>query len=382
MAHCLFSFVAGLILPGVLLAQSPTPSPPAPAEAAKPTPSGAAKPAPNPAAERRALIDGLGTNELAEAMKLLRQNYIDPSALADPTLSRAQLDGLLTRLGPGAQLVATANVVPPAEQAALSPFLTEVLDGLVGYVRLGTLTKEHLAQLDAALKGFATRKVGSMIFDLRATPASSDYDLAAQVINRFVPKGRPLFTLHKPGTKEQRLFTSNTDPIYHGYVVLVVDYATAGASEVIAAVTRLYARSMVIGQATAGQAVEYADFALGPNYLLRIAVAEVIPPVNVKIFPEGVKPDLAVEGAPTTAPERDRILKAALEPGGVTAVVNDVERLRVNEASLVAGINPEIEVLQEVQRRRRNPVEATQRDLILQRAVDLIITLNTLAPKN
>jgi hypothetical protein len=381
MVRCFFSFVAGLLLPAVLFAQSPAPSPES-AAAPKPTPAAAKKPATNPAAERRALIDGLAPNELAEAMKLLRQNYIDPGALNDPSLSRAQLDGLLVRLGPGAQLVATATVTPPAEQEALSPFHTEVLDGLVGYVRLGTLSKEHLAQLDAALKSFATRKIASVIFDLRATPASSDYDLAAQVINRFVPKGRPLFTLRKPGTKEQHLFTSNTDPIYNGYIVIVVDYATAGASEVIAAVTRLYARSMVVGQATAGQAVEYADFALGPNYLLRIAVAEVVPPVNVKIFPDGVKPDLAVEGAPTTAAERDRVLKAGLESGGVMAVVNDAERQRVNEASLVAGINPEIEVLQEVQRRRRNPVEAAQRDLILQRAVDLIITLNTLAPKN
>ncbi len=248
------------------------------------------------------LIDGLGANELSEAMKLLRQNYVDPNALGDPALARAQLDGLLARLGPGAKLVAAANGVDRRRKpAAPSPFHTEVLDGLVGYVRLGALTKENLAKLDAALKGFAAKKIGSMIFDLRATPASSDYDLAAQVINRFVPKGRPLFTLHKPGTKEQRLFTSNADPIYNGYVVIVVDYATAGASEVIAAVTRLYARSMVVGQATAGQAVEYADFALGPNYLLRIAVAEVMPPANVKIFPDGVKPDLAVEGAPTTA---------------------------------------------------------------------------------
>jgi CheY-like chemotaxis protein len=38
-------------------------------------------------------------------------------------------------------------------------------------------------------------------------------------------------------TKEERLFTSNADPIYNGYLVIVVDHATAGASEVIAAAT-------------------------------------------------------------------------------------------------------------------------------------------------
>ena len=315
-------------------------------------------------------------------MKLLRQHYIDPSALADSALARAQLAGLIERLGPGAKLIATSALVPPAEQEVLSPFRSDVLDGPIGYLRLGTLSKEHLAQLDAALKGFVAKKIGSVILDLRATPASSDYDLAAQLINRFVPKGRPLFTLQRPGTKEQRLFTSNTDPIYSGYLVIVSDHATAGAAEVIAAAIRLYARSMVVGQASAGQAVEYADFALGPNYLLRIAVAEVVPPASVKIFPDGVKPDLVVEGAPANAVDRDRVLKAALEPGGVAAVIYDIERLRINEAALVAGVNPELEVMQEAQRRRRNPVEAMPRDVILQRAVDLITTINTLAPKN
>src|SRR5258708_11496577 len=142
MVRCFFSFLAALLLPALLFAQSPVPS----AARSKLAPEGTKKPATNPAAERRTLIDGLGTNELTEALKLLRQNYIDPGALNDSSLSRAQLDGLLLRLGPGAQLVATATVVPPPEQETLSPFRTEVLDGLVGYVRLGTLSKEHLAQ--------------------------------------------------------------------------------------------------------------------------------------------------------------------------------------------------------------------------------------------
>ncbi len=368
MVRRLLPFFFLLLLPFGALAQTPAPTP------ARKTPLA-------PAAERRALIDGLGANELPEAMKLLRQNYVDPSALGDPALARAQLEGLLLRLGPGAKLVASSAVAAPAPSEAASPFRSEVLDGPIGYVRVGAINRENIALLDAALKGFVTKKIGSLILDLRATPATSDYDLAAQLINRFVPKGRPLFTLHKPGTKEQRLFTSNADPIYNGYLVIVVDRETAGASEVIAAVIRLYARSMVVGQSSAGQAVEYGDFALGSNYLLRIAVAEVLPAANVKIFPDGVKPDLIVEGAPAGA-ERERVLKAALEAGGVAAVIYDTERMHINEAALVAGVNPEIEAMQDAQRRRKNPVEIAPRDILLQRAVDLIVTLNTLAPKN
>ncbi len=393
-----------LVFTTVVLAETPTRTPaptlaPTPAvtvaPAAEPAPSsippasGGASPGPakaaapkrigTPVTERRALIDALGTAELTEAVKLLQKHYIDPSALESVALQRAQLEGLLARLGPGASLVARGSLPTPEQEDALSPFRTEILSGPAGYIRLGSLTREHLAQLDQTLRDFAAKKIGSLILDLRATPVSSDFDLAAQAINRFVPKGRPLFTLRKPGTKEERLFTSSAEPLYAGFVVLVLDGATSGAAEVVGAVTRLYARSMVVGVPSAGQAVEYADLALDANYLLRVAVAEVVPPQGVKIFPDGVRPDLRVEGAPTGA-ERDRVLKAALEPTGISGVLYDPERLRLNEATLVAGLNPEVELIQDAQRRRANPSVNLPRDIVLQRAFDLLVGIAVSGP--
>lgn len=329
-------------------------------------------------AERRELIDALGTSELPEALKLLRQYYIDPAALKDESLQRAQLEGLLARLGPGARLASrrpTAEATPKTDPD--SPFRAEVLKTRVGCIRLGALTKEHLTQLDQTLRDYAQQKVPHLILDLRTTPASTDFDLAAQVINRFVPKGRPLFTLRKPGGKDERLFTSNTDPLYEGFVVVVVDAGTVGAAEIVAAGVRLNTRSMTVGTATGGQAVEYADLALGQETLLRVAVAEAVPSAGPRIFPEGVKPDLTVENAPTGA-ERERVLKAALDKGGFAGVLDDPERMRINEASLVAGLNPEVELLQEAQRRRGKPVTIVPRDVILQRAIDTVTTVTSL----
>lgn len=329
-------------------------------------------------AERRELIDALGSAELPEAMKLLRQYYIDPAALKDESLQRAQLEGLLARLGPGARLAPRKSPTEsPAKPSAESPFRAEVLKGRLGCVRLGTLSREHLDSLDQTLRDYSAKKIANLILDLRATPAAADFDLAAQVINRFVTKGRPLFSLRKPGGKDERLFTSNADPLYDGFVVLVVDGGTAGASEIVAAGIRLNTRSMTIGTATGGQAVEYADLALGQETLLRVAVAEAVPSAGARIFPEGVKPDLVVENAPSGA-ERERVLRAALDASGFAGVLEDPERMRINEASLVAGLNPEVELLQEAQRRRGKPVTLIPRDVILQRAVDTVTTVSSL----
>ena len=140
------------------------------------------------------------------------------------------------------------------------------------------------------------------MFDLRATTGSSDYELAADVIRRFVAKGKPLFTLRKPSNNQERLFTSNGDPAFGGTILLAVDADTAGAAETVAAVIRNYDRSLVVGERTAGQAVEYADLRLSGGTLLRVAVSQVVLPANLSIFPDGVKPDL-----PAKTPHADKI---------------------------------------------------------------------------
>ena len=98
-------------------------------------------------------------------------------------------------------------------------------------------------------------------------------------------------------------------------------------------------------------------------------VAEVSPPAGIKLFPDGLKPDVAVEGVPVGT-ERTRILRAGLEQGPA-AVIAEAERLRINEAALVAGVNPEVEMLLDSQRRRREKPESSSADALLQRAVDL-----------
>ena len=220
------------------------------------------------------LVDSLNPGELQEAINLLRANYLRPPDVDDRALARATLAGLLSRLDHGAMLLPKPGpsgtpAAPASAESVPDAFRADTLARNVGYVRLGALTRDHLGDLDRALKGFVEKGAPALILDLRATAASSDYELAADVIRRFVPKGRPLFTLRKPGNNQERLFTSNADPVFTGAVLLAIDADTAGAAEAIAAVIRNYDRSLVIGTHSAGQAVEYADLRLGGGGTLR-----------------------------------------------------------------------------------------------------------------
>ena len=316
-------------------------------------------------------VDALAGADIRQALDLLRKNYVASSTLTEEALDRATLQGLLERLGAG------AIVRGPAPSAiAPSPFRAEVLNNWIGYTRLGSLNQENLAAFDAALAGFAGKGLVALIVDLRATPATGDFEQAAEFIKRLTPKGRLLFSVHRPNTNQDRLFTSNQDPAFQGIVVTLVNHETAGPAEAIAGVLRVLNNGLVVGQKTAGQAAEFSEFPLSGGKVLRVAVAEVKLPENLTIFPDGLKPDLPVNLAPG---EDAEALRVGLEKG-VSGLVFETERVRLNEAALVAGVNPELDEIETSRKNGTKPGKIVT-DPVLQRAVDLVTTVQIFGAK-
>jgi hypothetical protein len=366
-----------LLLASAAFAQNP-PAPataavatPSPVPTATPAPSAtpSATPVPTPTPTLSEIVNALSDADVDEVLKTLKANYVDPSALTDAQVNRAALQGLATRLAPGVLLLASGS----SAQEEASPFRAEILDGRIGYMRPGAMNKDALGELDAALKNFTDKSIGSLILDLRATPPSSDFDAAADVARRFVPKGQMLFTVRKPGVKQERMSTSNQDPAFTGLIIVVVDADTSGAGEVVAAVLRAQTNCMIVGENTQGHAVEFSSLPLRNDRMLRVAVSEVVLAGGAAIFPNGVRPDVPV--VMSTAVKRE-ILKQSLV-SGVSQFVFEAERPRMNEAALVAGTNPDVDALQAEQKKRAG-AKAQLQDTMLQRAVDLITTISIL----
>jgi C-terminal processing protease CtpA/Prc len=285
------------------------------------------------------------------------------------------LQGLLDRLAPGVSIFSQ-----PPQTPAPSPFLAEVIDKRIGYLRLGSLVKGNVDQMDAALQDFNSKMLKSVVLDLRATPESSDFDLAAEVTKRFCPKGKVLFIVKKTNAKQERIMTSNQDPSFSGLLIVLADKETAGAAEAIAAVLRFYVNAMVIGHTTAGEAVEFSDLPLHSGKILRVAVAEVVLPGNISIFPGGVKPDLPVE---MSADSKHEIFRLSQEKWDVSEFIYETDRPHLNEAALVAGRNPELDAMEAAQRAKSSPErpKAPLHDVVLQRALDFVTSLGILGNK-
>lgn len=362
-ASLLIAVLFGWSVAANLSAQSP-----AKPGGASPSPVPSVTPQPAAASTTKSLVDSMDSADLKEAIQLLKNNYIKPEALNETELNRATFEGILTRLGRGVVLL--SNPAGESTEPA-APFFGEILEGHIGYVRFGALVRPNLDALEANLKTFAAKKVDALVIDLRAGAATNDFATASEFAKRFCPKGKPLFSLRKTTARQERTFTSDRDPAYQGLTIILTDGDTAGAAEAIAGTIHLYDRALVVGQPTAGRAVEYSDLKLPSGKILRVAVGEAVLPEGRPLFPGGLQPDVPVE-MPTA--DKREVFQQSREKG-MTPFIVEAERPHLNEAALISGKNPELEAMEAAQRRGRGPEKTTVRDPVLQRALDLVTSI-------
>ena len=321
----------------------------------------------------RGLVDQLDQTGLQRVIEQLRSAYVDPKALTTEEINQAAVEGLLLRLGPGAFLQRKADVT---QAVPARPFQTDLIESEFGYVRLGSFNERLLPQLDQALNSFRDRGVAGLIIDLRTMPPGSDFELAAQVLGRFVPKGRILFNLVEPKEGSTQSFSSASDSVITGPVAVLVSQENAGTAEAIAGVLRNQVHALVIGQQTTGRAVEYAHFDIGDQLVLTVAVRELVIPGEPSIFPNGLGPDINV---PFPKEQQDAVLALANE-NGVNSYIFDEERPHTNEAALVAGKNPDLDTYEADHPNGQVRVQHPK-DIVLQRAIDFLTAVSVLGPK-
>jgi Peptidase family S41 len=326
-------------------------------------PAGGATPKP-----LRELVNQLDQSGLQEVIDQLRSNYVDPSALTNQEINQAAVEGLLSRLGPGATIQTKTQAEQPTR---IFPFKSDLIERQFGYVRLGTFTQQNLAQLDDVLHDLVAKGATGLILDLRTMPPGSDFQLAADILSRFVPKGKVLFKLVQQKEGRERLYTSTADPIFTGAIAVLVSPENAGTAEAIAGSLRSEVHALIFGQKTSGRAVEYERFLVGEGLVLTVAVGKLVIPGTATIFPDGLTPDISV----AFQKQQQAAVLGLEDENGIRDYIFDEERPHTNEAALVAGKNPDLDTYEANSMNRNNKPRAPK-DAVLQRAIDFLTTIS------
>ncbi|MCC6832350.1 MAG: S41 family peptidase [Thermoleophilia bacterium] len=192
----------------------------------------------------------------------------------------------------------------------------EAADGRrVGYVRLAEFDRGASAQLRDAVKSLQSRKITSLVFDLRGDPGGL-VDEAVGVVGVFTRQGSPVVTTKGLHRDRETLRTNDAQATSLPLVVLV-DRNSASASEIVSGALRDNDRAVVVGTRTFGKALVQTTRELRNGGALHYTTARYLTPDGVDVSKNGLKPDIAVKDDPATTVDEalQRALRAAAARG-------------------------------------------------------------------
>lgn len=341
--------------------------------------------------------------ETSAVIEALKTRYVDREKLDTKLLNDATVAGLLQALGQGAVIITPAPLgagQAMATNAATTPAVAEplaraeVIDPAIGYLRLADVVAATVPAIDGELKKFSAEKVEGYVLDLRFADGTN-YAAAAAVAGRFLADGQPVFAV-KTATGIGAAFRASRPPaeIAPGLttvpLMVLVNGATRGGAEAVAAALQAQQRGIVMGAPTTGAAVAWEDVPLGAGRVLRVATAKVVfgtgaGAMTASVFPNGITPDIPVKIDPLV--ERDVILHAATNVTLTASLQPRSKKKGLSEADLVKVFRGET-----IETSKPAPATAPDetgskdsgdeiqpvKDVVLQRAVDILKGIRSL----
>ena len=193
----------------------------------------------------------------------------------------------------------------------------------IGYVELKEFNAMVPAQLSIALRDLLATQPDGLILDLRGNPGGYLH-VAVAVASQFVGEGLIVSERRKGGEETQYpaqpggLATDAALPL-----VVLVNVASASASEIVAGAIQDAGRGLLVGEATFGKGSVQITYTLDDGAELRITTARWFTPGGRLIHGEGLEPDI-----PVSAPDNDVDPGKTTDPQLAAALVTIADQLK------------------------------------------------------
>lgn len=206
-----------------------------------------------------------------------------------------------------------------------------VLENKIGYVRLTQFGERVSAEMDTALKKMKAQGMQSLVLDLRGNPGGL-LDQAVEVCERFLPRNQLVVTTEGRNDKKDRKITSRNGEYRDLPLVVLVNYGSASASEIVSGCLQDCAalgkcKAIIIGEKTFGKGSVQEIMPLDGGAALRLTTSKYYTPSHKVIHEHGITPDIVVP----MSDEEERLARLKVTPGGVESV-EEAEREAVRNA--------------------------------------------------
>ena len=201
------------------------------------------------------------------------------------------------------------------ERPAVSPPVSRLLDGGVGYIAVSDVSDGVASTLKTTIAGLQAQGAKALVLDLRSS-ATGPLKNAVALSELFI-KGGVVAKLATRNAPEQTLVASETSATYGGPLVILVDRGTAGAAEIAAGCLNDSERATLFGENTFGRAGVQKQIPLESGGGLLLTVSRYLTPKGQPINGKGLTPKTLVRNP--ESPEafgalgKDPVLDKAVE---------------------------------------------------------------------
>ena len=193
---------------------------------------------------------------------------------------------------------------------------SDLIEENIGYVRLTSFNENSAEQIKKKIKELEkNKKIKAYILDLRNNPGGL-LSQAIKISDFFLNDGEIVATKSRQVSENRKWFANQGDLTNGKSLIVLINYGSASASEIVAGALKDHKRAILIGENSYGKGSVQSIIPLKNKGAIRLTVAKYYLPSGKSISEVGVSPDIEVgedEGDFQIKTETDNQLNYAIK---------------------------------------------------------------------
>ncbi len=192
----------------------------------------------------------------------------------------------------GEKKALTFNII--REVIQVQSVKSEIIDESIGYIRLTSFNDNSSNQIEKQIKKLKKNKnLNSFILDLRNNPGGL-LSQAIKISDFFLENGEIVSTKSRKKSENRKWFAKKGDITDGKTLLVLINYGSASASEIVAGALKDHKRAIIIGENSFGKGSVQSIIPLKNRGAIRLTVAKYYLPSGKSISEVGVRPDIEV----------------------------------------------------------------------------------------
>ncbi|MDR3238343.1 MAG: S41 family peptidase [Spirochaetia bacterium] len=177
----------------------------------------------------------------------------------------------------------------------------------IGYLKIKNFDSKTAQDTSDAIKSLKKEGAAKYIVDLRYNPGGL-LTSAVELSGLFIDKGKVIVsTRGRAGVENERVFTSENQPLSTDELIVLVNKGSASASEIFAGAIHDNKRGKLLGEKTFGKGSVQKTYQLDENIGIAVTIAKYYTPSGEMIHKKGIMPDYVIEQEKITPKDLEAI---------------------------------------------------------------------------